>query len=183
MSHTLRHTLLYTPVINDAVNYLLSTGIDPTRDVVIFDVDDTLLDWKYATSTRRQWLRTHPSIERTVLEMGGGSDQWFFAPKDEVVGLYNLARGIPGLNTVILTARPYTSAASTFTNLRLVGIDDWDAIIFHPGTPVNTADDLATFKGGVRQKLAEEGVRVLMNVGDRDTDFVGGNNGFIVKID
>lgn len=76
-----------------------------------------------------------------------------------------------GVAVIFLTGRKGAERAATERNLRDVGYDTWDQLIFRP-------DDITlstgTFKKRTRQQLIKDGYTIIANIGDQDSDFVDG---------
>lgn len=71
-----------------------------------------------------------------------------------------------------ITGRTEEQRASTERNLRDVGYESWTKVFFKP-----TDDpDLTTrgFKIDTRRKLQQQGYVIIANIGDQDSDLVGG---------
>ncbi len=69
-----------------------------------------------------------------------------------------------------VTGRPSEIQAPTESNLRNVGYDEgWDAIDFKPAEA-----DTEQFKSATREAIKKAGYRILVNVGDQQSDLDGG---------
>lgn len=132
------------------------------RLAVVFDLDETLIsnlpsmrrqDFGYVPEAWDAWVRRSeaPAIE----------------PMRQ---LYALARRLH-LAVVILSSRPERDRAATEKNLQAIGCGDWTRLMLQP-------DDLqaksGVFKRAERVRLASEGFILIANIGDQESDFLGG---------
>jgi hypothetical protein len=79
---------------------------------------------------------------------------------------------IGGTATGLLAARDSTPAA-TVRNLEAAGITTYAGLILQP-VDAPPAPSVIPFKTGARQGITEAGYRILINVGDQDSDLAGG---------
>ena len=133
-----------------------------TKLTVVFDLDETLL---------RNW----PQIsERDFGYVPAEWDRWVeraAAPVIEPVReVYRTARA-QGVEVVFLTGRGEDERAATTRNLQAVGCGDFALLICKPEGLSTTA---AGFKTAERRKLTEAGRTIIANIGDQDSDLVGG---------
>lgn len=132
------------------------------REAVVFDVDETLLsnlpimrrlDFGYVPAQWDEWTAAGnaPAIRPAV-------------------ELYRTARKL-GFGVIVLTGRRERDREGTDRNLRAIGCDGWSVSRYKP-------DDLkistGEFKRLERLKLAAEGWVLVANIGDQDSDFLGG---------
>lgn len=132
------------------------------RLAVIFDVDETMLfNWEEMTDADFGYL---PAIW----------DAWVFearAPAIEpMMEVYRVARRL-GIEVVFLTGRPQTQHEATARNLRAVGCGDFLALICKPAAPKQKT---GAYKLAERQRLTAEGLTIVANIGDQESDFFGG---------
>jgi acid phosphatase len=84
--------------------------------------------------------------------------------------LYNEAQRL-GVRIFFLTGRSEAQRASTETNLRLHGFSTWQQLIMRkPGQTKTTA---LAYKSAERAKIAADGYRIILNVGDQWSDLRG----------
>jgi len=121
--------------------------------LIIFDIDDTLLD----TSKISKKFPLFDGLYPTIL-------------------FYNYVKNL-GYHTLILTTRPESKRNITIENLNRLKVKNYDDIIFR------TNDDIsfAKHKFKNRKKLSEK-YTIIANVGDQHSDFDGGYNGKIIII-
>mgnify|MGYP000868698234 CR=1 FL=1 len=129
---------------------------------VLFDVDETLLsnlpemesiDFGYVPRIWTEWIAKAEAPGLT--------------PACEV---FRSARRL-GFRVIILSGRRERDRAGTEKNLRAVGCGDYERLILK-------ADDehvtTGAWKTEQRRKLVAEGCVIVANIGDQDSDFLGG---------
>jgi predicted secreted acid phosphatase len=75
-----------------------------------------------------------------------------------------------GVAVFFITARPGVIEASTVANLRRVGYTAWEGLTFK--NDLASAKDV--HKTAERKKVEDAGYRIVLNVGDQQTDIDGG---------
>ncbi len=70
-----------------------------------------------------------------------------------------------------ISGRRETQRASTERNLRQVGYETWTKAYFKPDDDPRKARD---FKIVTRREIAQAGYQIVLNIGDQDSDLVGG---------
>ena len=129
---------------------------------VVFDLDETLfsnwpnmesLDFGYSSATWIAWVNEGraPAIK----------------PVREV---YRAARRL-GVDVVLLTGRRERDRPGTEKNLRAIDCTDYAALICKPDADKTSAAD---FKTAERQRLVGQGRTIIANIGDQESDLVGG---------
>jgi len=76
------------------------------------------------------------------------------------------------LDVFFITGRGESARASTERNLRDVGYETWTKIFFMPAD--NPDSTTKGFKIDTRRKLEQEGYLIVANIGDQDSDLLGG---------
>jgi len=84
--------------------------------------------------------------------------------------LVRLARA-RGVAVFLITARPETLREATEKNLRALGCE-WTGLTLKPARL--RVDSEADYKAPARQKIAADGYRIILNLGDQDSDLAGG---------
>jgi predicted secreted acid phosphatase len=123
--------------------------------LIIFDIDDTLLD-------------TSKLSKRFPLLDG----------LDPTITFYQFVKDI-GYHTILLTARDESKRDITIQNLNRLKINHYDDIIFR--TNQDTKYSFGKYKLKQRKRLSKN-YTIIANLGDQPTDFEGGYNGKIIKI-
>ena len=132
------------------------------RLAVVFDLDETLLsnwplisaqDFGYVPAAWDAWVQEGraPAIE----------------PVREV---YRAVRAA-GVDVILLTGRRERERAGTEKNLSAIGCRESAALIFKPDASKETT---GAFKLAERQRLVAEGRVIIANLGDQESDFIGG---------
>lgn len=132
------------------------------RLTVVFDLDDTLFNnWEY--------------LDR--VDFGYVNAEWAAwieaarAPAREPVrDVYRVARRLH-VEVVFLTGRPERFRAATERNLRAIDCADYASLICKPPSHQGTS---AAFKTAEREKLIRAGCTIIANIGDQESDLVGG---------
>lgn len=129
---------------------------------VVFDLDETLFS---------NW----PNMES--LDFGYSGATWIAwvnegrAPAIKPVGdVYRAARRL-GVDVVLITGRRERDRSGTEKNLRAIECTDYVTLICKPDADKSTA---AAFKTAERQRLVAQGRTIIANIGDQESDLVGG---------
>jgi len=77
-----------------------------------------------------------------------------------------------GLRIFVITTRTESQRAATGRNLQRIGCEDGVMLICAPNDYRDTA---AKFKTAQRQQLARDGYVIIANIGDQQSDLVGGS--------
>jgi acid phosphatase len=132
------------------------------RLAIVFDLDETLLsnmpemnrqDFGYVPAAWNAWVAeaSAPAIE-------------------PVRELYRTARRL-GVEVIFLSGRWESARASTVLNLKRIGCGEYAALICRPD---GSAETIGAYKLAERRKLAAAGYVIIANIGDQDSDLVGG---------
>jgi hypothetical protein len=132
----------------------------PARPAIVLDIDETALS---------NYIGTFGDPE-------GGSAGYALVSitasgtaLQPVFDLYAAARA-RGVAVFFVTARPGAIEPQTMLNLRNVGYTAWDGLTFK--NDLSSAKDV--HKTGERKKIEDAGYRIVLNVGDQQTDIDGG---------
>lgn len=129
---------------------------------IVFDIDETTLsnlrhiqanDYGYLPKVWNAWV-------------GEGQATAIYP----VQAVYNTAVN-GNIAIFFITGRTPDGAAATERNLRQVGYETWTRIIYKP---VDFDEPTRAFKIDARRKLAAEGYLIIANIGDQNSDLVGG---------
>lgn len=130
---------------------------------VVFDIDETVLsneghmrsrDYGYWSEDWTAWVA---SAQAPAL-----------APVRDV---YRRALAL-GVAVYFITGRPESDRAGTVTNLRREGMGEFSALVM--AQPSATKQTSAQKKTAARAAIESGGVRLIANVGDQESDLVGG---------
>jgi len=132
------------------------------RLAVVFDLDETLLsNWPHIDSLGLGY--TAAAWEAWVAD---GK-----APASEPVReVYRTARRL-GVDVIFLSGRREHQRAGTEKNLRAIECGEYAALILKPDASKEKAAD---YKTAQRQRLTSEGRVIIANLGDQESDLVGG---------
>ncbi len=88
-----------------------------------------------------------------------------------VLELYKYARS-KGVAVFFITGRRESSRESTEKNLKAVGYTEFEAVVMKPVDL--TVKSAAEFKAPARLKIVDDGWRIMVNIGDQQSDLDGG---------
>ena len=97
---------------------------------------------------------------------------------DGCLELYKFARS-KGVAVIFITGRNSNQKTQTENNLRQQGFSDWQELILKPA---GSHQPSATFKTEHRKRLSESGLDILVNIGDQNSDIVGGYSEAVFKL-
>jgi acid phosphatase len=152
--------------------YLAGRAHGETNLAIVLDVDETVLsnvrllklnDWAlYLTGPTNSASGPCSLAEWIKLERG--------EPIEPALDLVRLARG-RGVAVFLISARPESLRVPTEKNLRAVGCE-WTGLILKPSKLQVKSE--VEYKAPARQLLSEKGYRILVSVGDQESDLAGG---------
>lgn len=157
--------------ICEPIRKQIATETFSSRDLVIFDIDETALsnyshikemDFGYVPSLWNEWVQKGEAV-----------------PITPVFELYQdfISRGA---SVAFITGRNNLQYDATFSNLLNTGYSKFDTLIVKE-ISVNypTAADYKQLK---RQQLVESGYRIIFCIGDQMSDLAGENAGVKIKL-
>jgi predicted secreted acid phosphatase len=133
-----------------------------TKLAIVFDIDETTLsNLRHIQANDYGYL---PKIWNAWVNEGQATAIF------PVQAVYNTA--VNGkVEVFFITGRPPSTAAATERNLREVGYETWTRILYKPE---DFAESTRAFKIDARRKIAAEGYLIIANIGDQNSDLVGG---------
>jgi len=151
-------------ITGEAATYLRQLNPAAKKQAVVFDIDDTVLS---------TWPEIHDN------DYGYNSnvfDTWVLKanakPIVPVHDLYTVAKK-RGFAIFFVSGRGEALRAATEKNLRAAGYDEWDGLFLRPLTYNDPS--IVSFKASERKRISEElGYTIVLNVGDQESDFIGG---------
>ncbi len=157
-------------VVDHGIRSIRAPAVSP-RQVVIFDVDFTILDYfEYMKSIQFGYI---PKLfHEWVLRADA-------PPMPHVKRLYDHCRAL-GYSIIFITERQPDEYEPTQKNLERVGCGIYDRLIIRSEALCQIP--YITYKGCMRKGLEDEGYEVIASVSDQDQDFIGENVGLPVKI-
>jgi predicted secreted acid phosphatase len=129
---------------------------------VVFDIDETTLsnlrhiqanDFGYVAKTWDAWIA---EAQGTAIF--------------PVQTIYDTAVRAK-VDVFFITGRKPSDAATTEQNLRAVGYETWTKMFYKPA---EFAQGTRAFKIDIRRQLTVEGYVIIANIGDQDSDLLGG---------
>ena len=129
---------------------------------IVFDIDETTLsNLRHIQANDYGYL---PKIWSAWVNEGQATAIF------PVQAVYNTA--VNGkIDIFFITGRTPDGAAATERNLRQVGYETWTKIFYKPA---DFAESTRAFKIDTRRKLAAQGYLIIANLGDQNSDLVGG---------
>lgn len=159
-------------VARQAQKYLQSRLPLPKNSAVVFDVDDTLIsNWYFNIINDFGYNHKRASIWEESAQ----------APAlRPLLNLYTFCKD-HGIKIIFITGRRAFLKQATQANLKKVGYDSWDALIFRPDS--YTITSRIPFKTAVRRLLEERyGLTIVANIGDQYSDLLGGYSNATFKL-
>lgn len=83
--------------------------------------------------------------------------------------LFNVAKR-KGVAVFFITGRPTAIESQTESNLMSAGYSGWKELILNPG-----GHSVIEYKSGARGDIEADGYRIIVNVGDQESDLAGGH--------
>lgn len=77
-----------------------------------------------------------------------------------------------GIALIFITGRKEDTREVTARNLEAAGYEDWKELVLRPSGP--SKGGAADYKAAERRRLTEAGYRILINIGDQQSDLDGG---------
>lgn len=131
------------------------------KPAIVFDIDETSLS-NYAGLDAVNFSQTG-----VVPGAAAGNDPAITQTRD----LYDFAVS-NGVKPFFITGRPEVLQSVAQSNLEQVGYDDGFTLITKPPDAPSTIE----YKSGERAQIEEqEGYKILINIGDQDSDLAGGH--------
>lgn len=133
------------------------------KPAIILDIDETALS-NYPAMIKLNFGGTYDEI-RT--EQDKGLDEAILP----TLALYRFAQK-NGIAVFFLTGRQEFERKVTEENLHNAGYDKWDGLILR--TEKNVKLTAVEYKTSIRKQLAAQGYSIILNMGDQNSDLVGG---------
>jgi acid phosphatase len=129
------------------------------RLAMVLDIDETSL------SNYQEMLKAGFAYDSKVFDAWVQSAQ---APANAgVLRLYKTARQL-GVSVFFVTGRPQAERDATERNLRTKGFDQWQELTLFPASA--RSESVTAYKSGARARIAAEGYKIVLNVGDQWSD-------------
>jgi acid phosphatase len=167
-----------------ATSYLERRAHRVRRPAIVLDIDETALsNWPEIVANDFGYI---PEGSCDAMPQGPcGWRAWVKAAKAEPIkptlNLFKAARA-KGVAVFFLTGRRDrpNERAATERNLREAGYDSWAALLMR--SPDDHRSSAASYKAAERAQIEAQGYRIIVNVGDQQSDLDGGHaeRGFLV---
>jgi predicted secreted acid phosphatase len=132
------------------------------KPAIVFDIDETALsNWEIEKKLGFGYV---PSIWSDWEKAGTA------VPVKPILGLYKYAREHK-VAVFFVTGRRESSRMGTEQNLMNVGYTDYVELVMKPET---YNGPVVPYKSGARDAIMKQGYRILVNIGDQDSDLDGG---------
>jgi hypothetical protein len=132
---------------------------------VVFDIDETTLS-NYDCLATTAFTQATPALALCVAAASSPA----IAPTKEIYD-YALDHRI---GVYFITGRPDSipgARTQTEANLRARGFDRWNELVLAPSISFDTLE----YKTAERARIEKQGVQIIANVGDQESDLVGGH--------
>lgn len=158
-------------VVDEAISYLHSqidhkNSTNNAKLAVVFDIDDTCLSGYNRFKD---------------LGFGGNIDLWHAGEMQaedpaipEVLHLYQEAQKA-GVKVFFITGRYQKEQPATEANLKKVGYKSWGKIYFKPENFKQIYKGNVDYKSTIRKQIEEQGYKIVVNIGDQNSDLLGGH--------
>jgi hypothetical protein len=162
-------------VLGEAKSYIEMRGAQVTKPALVLDIDETSLsnlpeiladDFGFIPNGACDDLPKGP-CGFTAWELSGRARAF-----DGTLALFNAAKA-HHVAVFFITGRKESQALreATEKNLKAAGYDGWAGLTLRPQGDNRT---VAGYKSGEREKIAEQGYTIIVNVGDQQSDLDGG---------
>jgi acid phosphatase len=129
---------------------------------LVLDIDETTL------SNYQEQVKEDFTFNKDVFDVWAQSAQAPAIPG--TLGLYKEAQKL-GVSVFFITGRPEDERDATARNLRAQGFDGWQGLALRPAS--SARQTVIEFKSGERAKIAAQGYKLVLNVGDQWSDLKG----------
>jgi predicted secreted acid phosphatase len=146
------------------------------RAALVLDIDETSLsNWLEIDQDDFAFIPGGPC----TLQPGAacGDQQWELSARAEALkptlDLFNTAKAL-GVTVFFITGRQdrFDLRDATVTNLKRAGYDGWQELVMRP---IASAGSVSDYKSSARKAIMDRGYRIIVNVGDQQSDLEGGN--------
>lgn len=157
-------------IVDCAKNHFTNVPVDE-KDVIIFDIDETILT-EYVDTKLISFGYIPKLSHEWVLEAD--------APAiPQVKKLYNFLVS-RGFKIIFLTGRKHDEYDATIKNLKREGFTTFNQLIVRTEEEKDLTAE--AYKSARRKKIVQDGYNIVGSIGDQDSDLKGGNTGYQVKL-
>ncbi len=129
------------------------------KPALVLDIDETALS-NYA------YLGEFKNIIASLAQGAVSATTPAIAP---TLRLYDVAKA-RGVAVFFITGRPTALQSFTVQNLTKAGYSGWSGLTLNPG-----GETLTQYKSAARAGIEKQGYRIILNVGDQESDLAGGH--------
>jgi predicted secreted acid phosphatase len=161
--------------VAEAKAYVQERASQVERPALVLDIDETSLS---------NWLEIDQDDFGYIpggactLQTGStcGEQQWELSARAEALKptleLFNAAKSL-GVTVFFITGRQdrFDLRDATALNLKRAGYDGWQDLIMRP---VSSPGSVTEYKSSKRKAIQDQGYRIIVNVGDQQSDLDGG---------
>lgn len=141
------------------------------RDAIVLDIDETSLS-NYESMTRLNFGGTFEEITQD-------EDKGLDPAITPTLELYKFAKA-NGVAVFFITGRKEFERADTIKNLTDAGYSNWDGLILR--SPAYLKASAKDYKTAMRKQLTDQGYHIVMNIGDQESDLIGGYAEYTYKL-
>jgi acid phosphatase len=142
---------------------------------IVMDVDETSIS-NYPLIEKMDFAFESPIVE-------SGWEKWIAEASAPAIAatlsFYKEARK-RGFHVFFITGRPETDRVGTEKLLKKTGYDGYDGLFMR--TAADLKNSVSSFKIARRKKLTDEGYVIILNIGDQESDLVGGYSIYTLRI-
>lgn len=154
---------------NKGVAFLRAAYNQNDTQAVVFDIDETTLD-NYQNLKADKFAVVKESSNAWIVDAKAPAIKEIKKIYDEAVS--------KGIYVFFITGRAESLRTATINNLNITGYTKFEKLIMH-----ETTDETAlVYKTAARAALEKEGYRIILNVGDQDSDILGGYSLYTLKL-
>ena len=161
-----------------ALAYLRAQAGRHGKLAIVLDIDETALsNWPVIKADDFGFIPQGPcDLSPSDLPQGAcGWITWINQARDQPIlptlQVYRQARE-QGMAVFFITGRPGSLRKATERNLRAAGYDRWSALIMKSGG--YRTESVIAYKSLARRKIVEQGYTIVINMGDQQSDLIGG---------
>ena len=129
------------------------------RPALVLDIDETAL-------SNYTFLGDFKNIVASLAQGAASATLPAIVP---TLRLYDVAKA-KGVAVFFITGRPTAFQSLTVQNLTRAGYSGWSGLALNPG-----GTTLTQYKSAERAKIEQQGYRIIVNVGDQESDLAGGH--------
>jgi len=172
----------FNKILSAASAYVARRAAQVSKPAIVLDIDETSLsnmalelvdDFAFINGIPCM-LDPASTPDRPKLMGSCGFGNWVALARapalDGTLALYKVAKQHQ-VAVFFITGRHESERAATEENLKLAGYEAWDGLTLRRSSDNRT---VAQYKSDAREKVAEQGYTIIVNIGDQQSDLDGG---------